>query len=177
MLSLWACVASPVAEHHDQSLSPKPDLPLSSAKTVKALTLKEINRMYEYGVPSNNLRQAGLLIHMKDDTEEFGPGGLVHPGDRQFQQFWATSVVNKNMPGMYKDSCGLIIAPPAANVMCSYYQDYTSWNNGCKPDYLFKPDKLEEMMNRSLALQKGGAPGFECAAVPLPPAFEPATNQ
>jgi len=140
-----------------------PDADLSSANktTFKALSLKEINRIYESGAPSNNIRQAGLVIHMKDDTEEFGPGGLVHPGDRQFQEFWATSIVNKNMPGMYKDSCGLIIAPQAADVMCSFYQDYTSWNNGCKPDYLFKPDKLEEMLNISLALQKGGAAGFD----------------
>jgi len=58
-----------------------PDADLSSANktTFKALSLKEINRIYESGAPSNNIRQAGLVIHMKDDTEEFGPGGLVHP--------------------------------------------------------------------------------------------------
>jgi hypothetical protein len=163
LLAAWACVSSPVAEQHDASLSPTSDAALSSPKktTFQALSLKEINRIYEDGAPSNVIRQAGLVIHMKDDTEEFGPGGLVHPGDRQFQEFWATSIVNKNMPGMYKDSCGIIIAPQAADVMCSFYQDYTSWNVGCKPDYVFKPDKLEVMLNRSLALQKGGAAGFD----------------
>ena len=160
----WGGVASSVAEHYDQSLSPKPDLPLSPASKSGALTLKELNRMYELGHPSNNVRQAGLVVHMKDDTEEYGAGRLFRPGDRQFQTFWATSIVNKNMPGMYKDSCGIIIAPKAVELMCSFYQDYTSWNVGCKPEYLFKPDKLEAMLNRSLALQKGGAAVFECAA-------------
>ena len=162
MLAAWACVSSPVAEQQAASLSPAPDAASSkNTTTFKALSLKEINRIYETGAPSNIVRRAGLVVHMKDDTEQFGPGGLVHPGGRQFQEFWATSIVNKNMPGLYKDSCGVIIAPQAVDVMCSFPKDYTSWNVGCEKDFLFKPDKLEAMLNRSLELQKAGAGGYD----------------
>ena len=69
LLAAWACVSSPVAEQHDASLSPTSDAALSSPKktTFQALSLKEINRIYEDGAPSNVIRQAGLVIHMKDE--------------------------------------------------------------------------------------------------------------
>ena len=73
MLAAWACVSSPVAEQQAASLSPAPDAASSTnTTTFKALSLKEINRIYQTGAPSNIVRRAGLVVHMKDDTEQFG---------------------------------------------------------------------------------------------------------
>ena len=160
MLVAWACVSSPVAEQQAASLSPGPDAASSTnTTTFKALSLKEINRIYETGTPSNIVRRAGLVVHMKDDTEQFGPGGLVHPGGRQFQEFWATSIVNKNMPGLYKDSCGVIIAPQAVDVMCSFPKDYELERRVRKG--LPVQARQAGGWHGSLELQKAGAGGYD----------------
>lgn len=159
-----ACAAA-LAPKPDLSLAPEPEkAPERKAHVSHArslITLEEINKIYKNGHPSNHLPTAGLIVHMHDDTEEYGAGRLFRPGDRQFQKFWATSVVNENMPGLYKNDCGVIINHNFVELLCSFYQDYTSWNAGCDRDFLYEPDRLEEMLNKSLALQKGGAAGFD----------------
>ena len=128
------------------------------------VTLKQINSWYEGGRPSNRIQSAGVLIHTRDNTEQQGgPWKLPFPGERQFQNFWATSIVNKDLPGLYSYTCGLVLDPAFANVLCSYHTDFTSWNGGCnrtglsslswdmpnKQDTPYPPDQLEDMMNMS----------------------------
>ena len=131
---------------------------------IPLMSLAQINRYYETGTPSNNLSghtPAGLVVHMQDNTEEYGPGHMFQPGTFQFQEFWPTSIVSVRMPGLYTYDCGLIVNPDAAAVMCSSDHDASSWNFGCKQANLFPPDKLEAMLNSSLQKQQNGRPKFE----------------
>lgn len=140
------------------------------------VTLKQINSWYEGGRPSNRIQSAGVLIHTRDNTEQQGgPWKLPFPGERQFQNFWATSIVNKDLPGLYSYTCGLVLDPAFANVLCSYHTDFTSWNGGCnrtglsslswdmpnKQDTPYPPDQLEDMMNASLRLQRPASGNFQ----------------
>ena len=73
------------------------------------------------------MESAGLVVHMYDLTERVGTGQMYQPGDAQFQEFWATSVVNRNLPGMYEpptgggecNGVGILINPKAAKVLCA----------------------------------------------------------
>jgi hypothetical protein len=75
------------------------------------------------------------------------------------------------MPGLYNTECGIIINPAAAQVLCSYYADFTSWTDGCakaeigdgwrrmsrfpsRPqDSVYAPGQLKDMMEMSQELQ------------------------
>eukprot|EP00908_Phaeocystis_cordata_P010647 Transcript_21500.p1 GENE.Transcript_21500~~Transcript_21500.p1 ORF type:complete len:284 (+),score=27.11 Transcript_21500:380-1231(+) len=94
---------------------------------------------------------------------------------------WAGSIISRSVPGLYNTDCGVIVAPQAVQVLCSYYADFTSWNEGCGMDDIVGsvhghamsrppsrprnrpydgPDQLKEMLEMSLELQNG------CAAMP-----------
>ena len=123
---IWA--AAVLASQRQPALVPEA---LSKAKPDKGppLSLDQINKVYDNGHPSNKLsagpESAGLVVHMYDLTERVGTGQMYQPGDAQFQEFWATSVVNRNMPGMYEpptgggecNGVGILINPKAAKVL------------------------------------------------------------
>ena len=154
---IWACVSATLASQRQPSLAPE------ALRTNKPpLTLAEINKVYENGRPSNKLSagpdSAGLAVHMYDLTERHGTGQMYEPGDHQFQDFWATSIVNRNMPGTYIpptgggpcNGVGIVVNPRAATVLCSCAWDFTSWNSGCSASSdLDKPDQREAMLNVS----------------------------
>ena len=120
---IWA--AAVLASQRQPALVPEA---LSKAKPDKGppLSLDQINKVYDNGHPSNKLsagpESAGLVVHMYDLTERAGTGQMYQPGDAQFQEFWATSVVNRNLPGMYEpptgggpcNGVGILINPVAA---------------------------------------------------------------
>ena len=133
-------------------------------------SLNELNKLYKEGRPSNDLTKAGLLIHQHDNTE--GVGGMVYEAnDDDTKDFFATSMVNMDLSGLYNKECGVVVSTSAAEVMCSYYADMTSWSTGCNTDYLatsgwhdpkavskiretpFPPNQLEDMMKMSQELQ------------------------
>lgn len=155
-----------VAEPRSAKLMDEPNAnaePKHKAKTgpIPLMSLDQINRYYETGMPSNSLsdpKPAGLVVHMQDGTEQYGWGEprVFQPGDDQFQEFWPTSIVTVQMPGLYTYECGLIVNPEAATVMCSADHDASSWDFGCKQDGLFPPDQLEAMLNSSLQKQQSG---------------------
>merc|ERR1719424_2391659 len=158
----WAYAgAAALASQRQPTLAPEA---LSKAKPGKSppLSLDQINKVYDNGHPSNKVSagpgSAGLVVHMYDLTERVGTGQMYQPGDAQFQKFWATSIVNRNMPGTYEpptgggpcNGVGILINPEAAKVLCSCAWDFTSWNSGCAASSdLYTPDKLEAMLNVS----------------------------
>ena len=135
------------------------------------LSIDDINRFYDDGHPSNDMEKVGLWVHQHDNTEAFGRHLLYMPGDNQFQEFFAGSIINRDLPALYNDECGIIVAPAKAKVLCSFYVDFTSWNTGCETGGLlniFGPDKswsrnnpfpgdeLKDMMEVSKMLQGNG---------------------
>ena len=162
MSLIWAYAgAAALASQRQPTLAPEA---LSKAKPGKSppLSLDQINKVYDNGHPSNKVSagpgSAGLVVHMYDLTERVGTGQMYQPGDAQFQKFWATSIVNRNMPGTYEpptgggpcNGVGILINPEAAKVLCSCAWDFTSWNSGCAASSdLYTPDKLEAMLNVS----------------------------
>ena len=172
---LWACAA--LALQH-QPLVPEA-LPATSPTETKPntkpplVTLAEINKIYEHGRPSNHVsgpNAAGLVIHMHDLTEKSGFGQMFVPGDSAQwlgpNGFWATSIINRKMPGLYMpptgrgpcDGTGIIVNPRTARVLCSSAWDFTSWTSGCTgvggaSSKLYPPDKLEDMLNVSAELE------------------------
>ena len=96
---------------------------------VASLSLTDVNWLYDTGHPTNNISEAGLLIHQHDNTERKDEN-IYTPG-RKFRYHWATSLINRQMPGLYNHECGVILAPSEARVLCSYYADFVSWTEGC----------------------------------------------
>ena len=102
-----------------------------------------------------------------------GAAALVFDTPTDEENDWfATSIVHKGLPGMYNGECGAIIDPSAVEVQCSYYADMTTSNpTGCDSAYLptsgwhdpeafsrlreapFPPDQLMDMMKMSQELQ------------------------
>lgn len=101
----------------------------------KLYTLAQLNKLYKEGRPSNDVTEAGLLVHQHDNTE--GVGAMVYEAsNEESKDFFATSIVNMDLSGLYNKECGVVIAPSTAEVLCSYYADMTSWSTGCDTDYL-----------------------------------------
>ena len=125
---IWA--AAVLASQRQPALVPEA-LPKAKPDKGPPLSLEQINKVYDNGHPSNKLsagpESAGLVVHMYDLTERAGTGQMYQPGDAQFQEFWATSVVNRNLPGMYEpptgggpcNGVGILINPEAAKVLCA----------------------------------------------------------
>lgn len=176
MAMIWACASLALQQ---PALVPEALAVTGAGKTKpddkpRLATLDEINKIYEDGHPSNDLTgssAAGLVIHMHDLTEKknFLPGESA-----QWQGpngFWASSVINRKMPGFYMpptgggpcDGSGVIVNPRTARVLCSSPNDFTSWTAGCAglckldddkcTSKLYPPERLEAMLNVSSGLQ------------------------
>jgi len=101
----------------------------AGGRAYRGWSLADINRLYDTGHPTNNISEAGLLIHQHDNTERKGEN--VYTPGWKFRYHWATSLINRQMPGLYNHECGVILAPNEARVLCSYYADFVSWTEGC----------------------------------------------
>ena len=142
-------------------------------QAAKTVSLKNLNKWYEDGKASNNVTQAGLLVHQHDNTEKgWGADAMLYkPGGKPF---FATTMMNKNLKGLYNDECGIIVTPGAASLMCSYYADFMSWDAGCERKGLnaangwhtaqqpsaprgtpYPPKEFKDMMEMSRELQEG----------------------
>jgi hypothetical protein len=101
-------------------------------KDAKSWSLRKLNKMYEEGKASNDLAKAGVLVHQHDNTENgWGDDAFIYkPGNKPW---FATTIINqKKLKGLYNRECGIVIAPKAAKLLCSYYADFMSWNSGCE---------------------------------------------
>ena len=152
------------------------DLPDHLRLRAQRQSLAAINRMYKNGVPSNTISRAGLFVHQHDSTEQWDKP--VYDVSCESWPHWAGSIISRSVPGLYNTDCGVIVAPQAVQVLCSYYADFTSWNEGCSMDDIVGsvhghamsrppsrprnrpydgPDQLKEMLEMSLELQNGSA--------------------
>ena len=120
-----ASLRSPSLQLHQQAADPPKQHKPSS------VTVAQLNRWYEKGHPSNRVASAGVLVHAHDNTERLGTGNLAQPSGGQFSQFWATSLVNMQMPALYQYNCGIVLDPQYVKLLCSFYMDFTSWTEGC----------------------------------------------
>ena len=155
----------------------------------KTVSLKNLNKWYEEGKASNNVSKAGLLVHQHDNTEKgWGADAMLYkPGGKPF---FATTMMNKNLKGLYNAECGIIVTPGASSLMCSYYADFMSWDAGCERKGLnaangwhtaqqpsaprgtpYPPEQFKDMMEMSRELQEGkgrppaaGELGYNAAA-------------
>ena len=139
----------------------------------KTVSLKNLNKWYEEGKASNNVSKAGLLVHQHDNTEKgWGADAMLYkPGGKPF---FATTMMNKHLKGLYNDECGIIVTPGASSLMCSYYADFMSWDAGCERKGLnaangwhtaqqpsaprgtpYPPKEFKDMMEMSRELQEG----------------------
>ena len=158
----------------------------------KNISLKNINKLYAEGRASNNMSKAGLLVHQHDNTEKgWGTDAMLYkPGGKPF---FATTITNHHLKGLYNDECGIIVAPSASKLLCSYYADFMSWDAGCERVGLnaangwhtaqqpsaprgtpYPPESFKEMMEQSRELQEGkgrppavGERGYNAAAASL----------
>ena len=148
-----------------------------------SVTVAQLNRWYEKGHPSNRVASAGVLVHAHDNTERMGAGNLAQPSGGQFSQFWATSLVNTQMPALYQYNCGIVLDPQYVKLLCSFYMDFTSWTEGCNRTNLaqltpgasedegrkvanwarnspYPPEMFEDMLNTSLSMQNQQTASF-----------------
>ena len=126
--------------------------------------------MYEEGRPSNDLAEAGLMVHQHDNTEGWNDGVYRPQEDSGFASHWSMSFISRQYPGTYNKECGIIVNTTELEVECSYYHDMISWSTGCggtgmemdqppsKPSGTpYPPEKLKDMLEMSAELQQRGA--------------------
>jgi hypothetical protein len=137
------------------------------------ISLNRINKAYAEGKASNDMSKAGLLVHQHDNTEQgWGADSSIYkPGGKPF---FATTITNKKIKGLYNDECGIIVTPAASKLLCSFYADFMSWDAGCGRKGLnaangwhtaqqpssprgtpYPADMFKDMMEQSLELQEG----------------------
>lgn len=139
---------------------------------VKAVSLTDFNARFRNGKPSNNLEEAGVLVHVIHDagSDEWKPWlpcpeTWCHPP----RKFFSCSVINANLQahgakeittfGM-NHPLGFIVSPKVNHLSCSYPVDGGSYDQTCtKPGQnekncvpgcrkiSFPPTELEKMLD------------------------------
>ena len=111
----------------------------AGGRAYRGWSLADINRLYDTGHPTNNISEAGLLIHQHDNTERKGEN--VYTPGWKFRYHWATSLINRQMPGLYNHECGVILAPnEARRTLNPNPNTNTNPNNTPKPKPNPKPN-------------------------------------
>ena len=99
-------------------------------------SVDKLNALFRHGTPSNNMSQAGLLIHNFDDTgyqHDALPWIPCAEAACRYGRDWSASIVSRAIPALYGGTApaGLILSPSFARVKCSYYLDMHSDQFGC----------------------------------------------
>ena len=122
---------------------------------------EDLADVFLQGKPSNDLRQAGLLVHGFDGTELDDEHRWMPCKDgfcKGAAQWWSTSLINKEHPATWGAN-GIVFSPSRTKVLCSHYCDLGSLSSGCKssaPDGFngtgkpYPADYLKEMLQRSM---------------------------
>ena len=136
--------------------------PAAKDKYVKPeWSAQDLAGIFQRGKPSNDLRQAGLLVHGFDGTELDDTHRWM-PCTEGFcegaAKWWSTSLINHAHPATWGAN-GLVLSPSRSKVLCSHYCDFGSLNAGCQtsaPDGFngtgkpYPPTYLKDMLQRSM---------------------------
>ena len=159
---------------------PEPSLkPAAKDRYVKPeWSSEDLAGIFQRGEPSNDLRQAGLLVHGFDGTELDDTHRWM-PCDegfcRQATKWWSTSLINHAHPATW-GSNGLVLSPGRTKVLCSHYCDFGSLNAGCQtsaPDGFnntgkpYPPAYLKDMLQRSM-YEKGAMGAYNEVLIDMP---------
>ena len=114
----------------------------------------KLNHLFKHGVPSNDLRKSGLLIHGFDGTENWASQATWKgwfPCDTGFchnaETWWSGSIINTNLRASFGDAA-IILSPSQNVVMCSYSSDAGTLSSGCanQGGGYFGPNETEGML-------------------------------
>ena len=136
--------------------------------------VSDLNRRFSEGAPSNSLEEAGVLVHMFDNTENWSAGRGFEPctdltscKNGQLEDHWSCSVINKAHPTLFtggaaagRSNGGIILNPRVTELLCAYGADVGSHEKplgGCQDrgasclrsyswDCAWPPTKLKGMM-------------------------------
>ena len=97
----------------------------------------ELGKLFKHGVPSNNLGEAGLLIHSFDGTENWAQAGTWKgwfPCTTGFcanaAKWWSGSIINTDLRNSF-GGAALILSASENVLMCSYNSDAGTLTSGC----------------------------------------------
>ena len=139
---------------------PLPEDPRTPEQRRGFPSLKHLNDLFEKGRPSNDLEEAGLVVHCADGTErqeapwlpcQANCGGCN--GCSQFSHFWSTSIISRKMHRTF-GPVGLILSPKQNEVLCAYPWDAGTMTQGCArtaqtgsgPNFRYRGDQLADML-------------------------------
>ena len=121
-------------------------------------TLHMLSEVYKHGVASNDVSQAGLMIHAFDDTEDWYDHWTPCSKDgwcEQFNKHWSASIVNAKQPNTWTSS-GILLHPDTSmnQILCAGAVDIATYNSGCRRpntnDKVYQPNELKDMLNASM---------------------------
>ena len=118
-----------------------------------------LNNLFDKGVPSNDPRVAGLIVHCFDQTEDWQmswkPCTNASLKEQQCARtpWWSTSIINAKQHRTFGNS-GVLLAPSRVKILCSNPMDFGSSHRGCNATYegrpAHPPNKLKEMLETSM---------------------------
>jgi hypothetical protein len=132
--------------------------PAVQSEWVSRWTPHMLSDLYKHGKPSNDISQAGLMVHAFDDTEDWHEQWKPCHKDQwceQFDKHWSASIINSKQPNTWTTS-GILLHPDKARnqVLCSGVVDIATYNSGCKKpntnDKIYKPNELKDMLDESM---------------------------
>ena len=132
--------------------------PAAQSEWVSRWTLHMLSDLYKNGKPSNDVSQAGLMVHAFDDTEDWDAQWKPCHEDQwceQFNKHWSASIINSRQPNTWTTS-GILLHPDKAmnQILCSGAVDIATYNTGCRRpntnDKVYKPNELKDMLNESM---------------------------
>ena len=150
--------------------SPPPPSPYPPSDKVhlSGYSIDDLTDLYLNGIPSNSLREAGLLIHGFDETEDYvlpwQPCSVAAKGSKGWcsnkTTWWSASIVNAKQLHTFSGS-GLLFNPHRSftQVLCSWPDDMSSLTLGCSGSYSgelprhpepFREDELKDMLETSM---------------------------
>ena len=96
-----------------------------------------LDRLFKHGVPSNDLGEAGLLIHGFDGTENWAQQATWKgwfPCTTGFcenaAKWWSGSIINSDLRNSF-GGAALILSPSENALLCSYSSDAGTLTSGC----------------------------------------------
>ena len=145
--------------------SPKQELQLQDApwrsrpRLTNWASSRQLNRLFDKGIPSNDPRLAGLLVHCFDQTEDCAPWKPCTKKSLKEQRcagapWWSTSIINAKQHRTFGNS-GIILAPHRAKILCSNAMDFGTSHRGCNATYEGRPphppNQLKDMLVTSMS--------------------------
>ena len=110
----------------------------SSVVTASNAVAEQINRRFREGRASNDLRQAGVLLHLFDGDEVRRTPWLPRSG----AVWWSSSVISRQVGTVFADHSGFVLSPATAVVRCAFPSDggtRGSGDGGCGRGFCVAP--------------------------------------